>query len=205
MKRNIPFFSVLAEAQTYLNIVYIFFAFPLSILYFSLVIAGISLSIGLVFIVIGFFVFLAVLMMLRGFRWLDVELTRVFLGKTIHAGIMQEKHQGFTPFLKRYFGSSLSWKLLVYYLFVKFPLDTVIWSFTITFIAITFNLLLSPVLQQYIWYDDEITHWLIDFFGDVYVLPFMGIIWGMISLHVIRGLAWVSGELNVIFLQDSKK
>ncbi len=30
----------------------------------------------------------------------------------------------------------------------------------------------------------------------------MGIICGMISLHVIRGLAWVSREVNAVFLQE---
>jgi len=186
MKRKIPFFSALAEARTYLSIVYILFAFPLGVIYFSLVVTGICLSVGLIFIVVGFFVFLAMMMMLRGFRWLDVELTRVFLGKTIPALKKPEDTTGFKSLVRRTLGSSLNWKLFVYYLFVKFPMDMVIWTVTISFIAITFNLLLAPVLDPYWWYDDELTRWLIDFFDEVYVLPFMGIIWGMISLHVIR-------------------
>ena len=202
MKRKIPFFSALVEARTYLSIVYILFAFPLAVIYFSLVVTGISLSVGLIFIVVGFFVFLATMMMLRGFRWLDAEMTRVFLGKTIPPLKTPEDQTGFKSLVRRNLGSSLNWKLLVYYLFIKFPLDTVIWVVSISFIAITFNLLLAPVLDPYWWYDDEITQWLIDFFDEVYVLPFMGIIWGMISLHVIRGLALVSREVNLVFLQD---
>ena len=201
-KKKIPFFSALVEARTYLSMVYILFAFPLSVIYFSILISGISLSVGLIFIFVGIFVFIAMMMMLRGFRWLDAELTRVFLGKTIPPPEKPDKQPGFSGMLKQYFGSTLNWKLLVYYLFIKFPLDTVIWVFTISFIAMTFNLLLAPVLDIYWWYDDEITRWLIDFFDEVYVLPFMGIIWGMISIHVIRGLAWVSREVNLVFLQD---
>jgi hypothetical protein len=203
MKGKIPFFSVLGESQTYLNIVYILLAFPLSVVYFSLVITGVSLSAGLLVIVIGFFVFMATLMMLKAFRWLDAELTRVFLGRAIPMEKTHEKQAGLSALIKRVFGSTLTWKLFIYYLLIKFPLDTVIWSVSVAFIAITFDLLVvAPLLADYWWYNDELTRWLVDFFGDVYVLPFLGVIWGMISLHVIRGLAWVSREVNVVFLQD---
>ena len=202
MKKRIPFFTALVEARTYLSMAYILFAFPLSVVYFSLVVTGISLSLGLIFIVVGFFIFLATMMMLRGFRWLDVEMTRVFLGKTIPPLQSAAQEPGFRSLVNKYLGRPLNWKLLVYYLFIKFPLDTAIWSVSITFIAVTLNLLLAPALNEVFWFDSDLNQWLIDFFDEVYVLSFMGIIWGMISLHVVRGLAWVSREVNIAFLQD---
>ncbi len=203
MKKPIPFFRVLGEAQTYLNIVYILVAFPLSIVFFSLAITGISLSLGLLVIVAGFFIFIGTLLMMQGFRWLDIQLTRVFLGLDIPCQKEERENGGFSVFMKQLFRSPATWKSFVHYLVVKFPLDTVIWCITISFLAITFDLLLAPVMNQYWWFeDDNVTSWLIDFFGDVYVLPFLGIIWGMISLHVIRGLAWVSREVNQALLSD---
>ncbi|MCK4746100.1 MAG: sensor domain-containing protein, partial [Bacteroidales bacterium] len=130
-------------------------------------------------------------------------LTRVFLGRTIPMKKEESSEPDFSAFIKRLFGSGSTWKGFVYYLLVKFPLDTIIWSISITFLAATLELLLAPVLHQFwLFSDEEFTGWLIDFFGDVYVLPFLGIIWGMISLHVIRGLAWVSREVNEVFLGD---
>ena len=205
MKRKIPFFSVLGEARTYLNIVYILIAFPLSVVFFSLTIIGVSLSAGLLVIVAGFFIFLGTLMMVRGFRWLDVQLTRVFLGATIPLGEKEVATSGVSDFVKKIFGSSLTWKCFVYYLFIKFPLDLIIWTVSISFLALTFDLLLAPVFDQFWWYDDDLTRYLIDFFDEVYVLPFLGLVWGMISLHVVRGLAWVSREVNFAFLQDQNK
>ncbi len=203
MKKQIPFFSVLGEAQTYLNIIYIFVAFPLSVLYFSLVITGLSLSLGLLVIVAGFFIFIGTLLMIRGFRWLDIQLTRVFLGRSIPVKKETQESGKFSAFMQQLFGSPATWKGLVHYLFIKFPLDTIIWSISISFLAITLELLLAPVLDQFWWFDDEgLNRWLISFFGDVYVLPFLGIIWGMISLHVVRGLAWVSREVNQVLLGD---
>ena len=200
--KKIPFFSVLGEQRTYLGLLYILFAFPLSVAYFSLAVTGVSLSLGLLIIVAGFFIFIGTLIMLQGFRWLDIQLTRVFLGTIIRVSGKEKPQPGFTNFLNSLFGDSANWKRFVYYLLIKFPLDTIIWSVTISFLAITIDLLMAPVLSDLKYYNDEFSEFLVRFFGDVYVLPFLGIIWGMISLHVIRGLAWVCREVNLVFLSE---
>jgi hypothetical protein len=201
-QRKIPFFSVLGEQQTYLNLIYILFAFPLGTLYFSLTVTGVCLSLGLLIIVAGFFVFIGTLIMLQGFRWLDIQLTRVFLGTAIPVSKEEKPQPGFTNFLNQLLGMGITWKILIFYLLIKFPMDTIIWSITIAFVAVTFDLLLAPVFYDTIFYNDEFSDFLVRFFGDVYVLPVLGIIWGMISLHVIRGLAWVCREVNLAFLSD---
>jgi hypothetical protein len=201
-KNKIPFFSILGEKQTYLNLVYILFAFPLSVLFFSLSITGLSLSLGLLILVAGFFIFIGTLIMQQGFRWLDIQLTRVFLGKTIAMAKVKNQESGFSNYLKQLFGAATTWKSFVHYLFIKFPMDTIIWSVTIAFVAVTLELLLAPVIFHEFLYNDDFANFLIRIFGDVYVLPFLGIIWAMISLHVIRGLAWVSGEINQVFLSE---
>lgn len=201
-KKGIPFFSVLGEKQTYLNLVYILFAFPLSIFYFSLTITGLSLSLGLLILVAGFFIFVGTLLLIQDFRWLDVQLTRVFLGMTITIEKDKPKEPGFSNFIKHLFAARTTWKSFIFYLFIKFPIDTIVWSVAISFIAVTLDLLLAPLLYDKFWYNDDFANYLVRFFGDVYVLPFLGIIWGMISLHVIRGLAWVSREINQVFLSE---
>jgi uncharacterized membrane protein len=200
--KKIPFFSVLGEKQTYLNLIYILFAFPLSVFYFTLTITGLTLSLGLLIIVAGFFIFIGTLIMVQGFRWLDVQQTRVFLGKTIAIEKEESQEPGFSNFIKRLFGAGSTWKSFIYYLLIKFPLDTIIWSVTIAFIAVTLDLLLAPIFYNEFWYNDDFVNFLVRFFGDVYVLPFLGIIWGMISLHVIRGLALVCREINQVFLSE---
>jgi len=201
-KTRIPFFSVLGEKQTYLSLVYILFAFPLSIFYFALTITGISLSLGLFILVAGFFIFIGTLLMIQGFRWLDVQLSRTFLGLTINIDKDKPKQAGFSNFIKHLFSKRSTWKSFILYLLVKFPMDAIIWSVALSFIAITLDLLLVPLFYDNTWYNDDFSNYLVRFFGDVYVLPFLGIIWGMISLHVIRGLAWVSREVNQVFLSE---
>jgi hypothetical protein len=201
-RKRIPFFSVLNDKQTYLDLVYILFAFPLSIVYFSLTITGLSLSLGLLILVAGFFIFLGTLIMIQGFRWLDIQLTRVFLGATIAMKKEKPKEPGLSNFIKHLFGAGTTWKSLIFYIFIKFPIDTIIWSVTIAFIAVTLELLLAPLLYDELLYNDDFANFLLRIFGDIYVLPFLGVIWGMISLHVIRGLAWVCREINQVFLSE---
>jgi hypothetical protein len=201
-KKKIPFFSVLGEKETYLNLVYILFAFPLSVIYLTLTITGLSLSIGLLILIAGLFVFIGTLIMTQGFRWLDIQLTRIFLGMIIPIEKKAPPAPGFPNFLKHHLGAGSNWKRFIYYLFIKFPMDAIIWTVAIAFIAVTLHLLMAPVFyNEYIFHDD-FTDYLVRFFGDVYVLPFLGIPWGMISLHVIRGLAWVSREINQVFLAE---
>jgi len=167
-----------------------------------LTITGLSLSLGLLILVAGFFIFMGTLIMLQGFRWLDVQLTRVFLGKTINIIKQEPKEPGLSNFIKHLFGDGSTWKRLIFYFFIKFPLDTIICSVTITFLAVTIELLLAPLAYDEFLYKDDFTNFMVRILDDVYVLPFLGIIWGMISLHVIRGLAWVCREINEAFLSD---
>ena len=200
--KRIPFFSVLNEKQTYLNLVYLLFAFPLSIVYITLTITGLSLSLGLLILVAGFFIFIGTLMMIQGFRWLDIQLSRVFLETTIAMNMEKPKEPGFSNFMRHLFGAGTTWKSLIFYVFIKFPMDAIIWSVTIAFIAVTLELLLAPLLYDEFLYNDDFANFLLRFFGDIYVLPFLGVIWGLISLHVIRGLAWVCREINLVFLSE---
>ena len=202
--KKIPFFSVVAEKQTYLNLVYILFAFPLSTIYFSLIITGVSLSIGLLIIIVGIFIFAATLLMVRGFRYLEIQMTEVFLDTRIidpdKAVSWMDGRSG--SFFNRTFGSGVTWKAFVYFLFIKFPLDIVIFSISISFIGICLHLLLAPIIIYYDWFESDFLEVLLDFLEDPYVLPFMGVIWIFITFHVINGLSWIYRLANPVFLKD---
>ncbi len=199
---NIPFFGIAARKQTYLNIVYILFALPLSTIYFSLLVAGISLSFGLLIILIGILIFIGILALARVFRFIEIQMTDVFLGLKIPVLEKQPKPKGFGESINKLFSSGVTWKSFIFYLFIKFPLDVILFSISMAFIAVTFDLLLAPALVDYGWFDDELIEWLLEELKDPYVLPFLGIIWGFISLHVLNGIAWIYKSVNLVFLKD---
>lgn len=200
--KKIPFFNVVAEKQTYMNLLYILFAFPLSTIYFSLILTGLSLSLGLLIILVGVLIFAATLLMVRVFRLLEIQMTEVFLNTRINISAVPETAGKSGNFFKRTFGSGATWKSFVYFLFIKFPLDIVIFSISISFIGITLHLLLAPIIIYYDWFDSEILEILLDFLEDPYVLPFLGLIWIFLSFHVINGLSWIYRLANPVFLKD---
>jgi len=200
--KKIPFFNVVAEKQTYLNLVYILFAFPLSTIYFSLILTGLSLSLGLLIILIGVFLFAATLLMVRGFRYLEIQMTEAFLNTRIHVTTASNTNEKSGSFFNRTFGSGATWKSFVYFLFIKFPLDMVVFTISISFLGITLHLLLAPIIIYYDWFESDILDILLDFLEDPYVLPFLGIIWIFLSFHVINGLSWIYRLANPVFLND---
>ena len=59
--RQIPFFGVVADPQSYLNVLYLLLAFPLGIGYFVFLVTGTSLGVGLAIIWVGIPILLIVL------------------------------------------------------------------------------------------------------------------------------------------------
>ena len=200
--KKIPFFNVVAEKQTYLNLVYILFAFPLSTIYFSLIVTGVSLSLGLLIIIVGIFIFAATLLMVRGFRFIEIAMTEAFLSVRIEDRQAKGTTGKSGSFFNRVFGSGATWKSFIYFLFIKFSLDIVVFSISMTFIGITLHLLLAPIIVYYEWFESEPMEILLDFLEDPYVLPFLGIIWVFLTLHVTNGLSWIYRLANPVFLKE---
>jgi hypothetical protein len=105
-------------------------------------------------------------------------------------------------FFNRTFGSGATWKAFLYFLFIKFPLDIVVFSISLCFIGICLHLLLAPIIIYYDWFHSDLLEVLLDFLEDPYVLPFMGVIWIFITFHVINGLSWIYRLANPVFLKD---
>jgi hypothetical protein len=60
------FFGVLADPQSYLNIVYLFFSFPLGVFYFVFLITGFAVGLSLAILIIGLVILFLVLWASRG-------------------------------------------------------------------------------------------------------------------------------------------
>jgi len=203
MRKKIPFLSLAGEKQAYLNIVYILFSFPLSILFFCLLVTGLGLSLGFLFLFVGFIIFVGSLIMVRGFRQIEILTTRVFLNHNIPSSPDLKPAKGFWNRVNVLFTSLVTWKAFVFYLFIKLPLDIIIFSVAIGFLSVTLELLLAPILIETYWFHNEIIiDFLIDLVEDPYVLPFLGIIWMFVSLHVINGLSWIYRWVNTGFLRS---
>lgn len=198
-------FGVIARGQTYLNLIYVLLAFPLGLFYFVFLVTGLSVGIGLVIVWVG----LLILALMMGAWWLFILFER-----QLASGLLQVKMDPIdTPKTKdaqttwkkigAYLSNPVTWKGLLY-LFLKFPVGIVIFVLLVTFVSITLSFLAAPLLYSFSYYPEiwfsVSTYWQIDTLGEAMILFVAGIPMLFITLHLVNGLAWISGWLSKVLL-----
>ena len=189
------------RAQTYRNILYLFASFPLGTFYFITLIAGLSAGLGSVIAGVGIpilgFSVLAWWAMAAFERQLAIWWLRIDIGP-----MYRPRPQGlsFWAWIRHHFGSSVTWTSLLY-LLAKFPLSAVSFMLGLALTALSTYLIFAPVPV------------LIDAsFGYAYgadslivacILSAIGFGVGLVSLHLLNGLAVVSGRFARLMLGQS--
>ncbi len=190
-------FTSIWKTQTWLNVAYLLISFPLGLIYFVLLITGISLGFGLLITVFGLFILMGVLMMVHGFAIFEAKFTSAMLGFHISPEPRNREAKGFWKRFREILRSSLTWKGLVF-LFLRFPLGIFSFSLTISLLATSLGLIAFPILFQYPWFEmDWPNHffWVIDTVPETLVVALIGIILLYISLYILNLLAWIYGKM----------
>ena len=81
--KTIPFFGVIADPQSYLNIVYLLLGLPLGVAYFVFLVSGISVGFGLLVIWIGVPILVIVLLGAWAICQFELLLTNYLLKENI--------------------------------------------------------------------------------------------------------------------------
>jgi signal transduction histidine kinase len=136
---------VALRGQTYRNILYLLAAFPLGLLYFLVLVVGLSVGLGTAVIGIG----VLLLILVIGFTWAmaaaERQLVHYLLAVEITAPAGPDL-QGLSPwkaFVARLRHSS-TWKSMAY-LLVEFPFGVVSFSLVVALLPAAIGLLLAPV------------------------------------------------------------
>jgi len=199
------FFNSLWKTQTWLNVAYLFLSFPLGLLYFVLLITGISLGFGLLITVFGIFILMAVLVMVHRLARFEAKFTTAMLGFHIFLKPRERNTRGFWKRFREILRSSLTWKGLVF-LFLRFPLGIFSFSLTIGLLSASLGLIAVPFLYRYPWFEIDwpSNHfWVIDTVPETLVVALIGVILLFTSLYILNLLAWVYGKIAQAFLSDT--
>ncbi len=212
--------SVVIEPQSYLNVVYVLLAFPLSIAYFVILTTGLSAGLSLVIVWIGVPILFLTFAISAAFGWLERFLAQYLLRVEISPRPSEAKSAGEIPAESglgdserlliralRGFKARVSdrtvWTGLLY-LFLKFPIGIVSFVVAIFLLSITLACLAAPFLYQL---DGGLSIgigmgeiWEIDTLGEALLLSAAGIPLLIISLHILNGLAFVSGRIAKVML-----
>lgn len=195
------YIGVVAHEKTYLNLIYLLLAFPLSVVYFVFLVTGLSVGIGTLIIWIGIPVLLAVLAASWGLAFIERMLAEVLLREDLPPRSREEDaDQSAWERLKTHLGYSVTWTSLVY-LFLKFPLATIFFVITVTLVATSVAMLVMPFTYKLMNYPDWWGIWQIDSLGEALIATVLAlVVVGPISLHITNFLARVSGAFARVML-----
>jgi len=196
-------FGVVIRGQTYLNILYLLLAFPLGILYFVFLLTGLSLGIGLIITWVGFLVLLLAMIVWWGFAvfehrmasWmLHVDMNPMSKGNATEKNLWKK--------FKAHVSNPVTWKSLAY-LFIKFPLGIFSFVVTVTLISLSAGLLSAPFIYK--WADMDFYYFTIDTLWQALLVFVVGLIFALISMHLMNGLAYLYGQFAKVMLGGSRE
>ena len=183
------------QRQSYLNILYALLAYPLGTIYFTFLVVGLTLTVGLL-ISVG--VLLATLGMIWVFSTLERNLTIWLLNVDIPRGQSPTvTNQNVGARVGGHLRDINTWKRLVY-LLAKFPIGILSFTVALFFITLTVSLLIAPLT-----YTGQVIHyfgWKIDTLNEALLASLLGLGIGVISIHVINGLAFMQGQFARLML-----
>jgi hypothetical protein len=193
------FFGVAAREGTYLNIIYLLLAFPLGTAYFIFLVTGLLLGLSL-----PFWVGIPILLLMLAAWWGLVLFERqlaIWLLQIDIPPISRETTSGQSVWiqLKAHLSNPLTWKGLVY-LFARFPLGILSLVVAIPLIALTVGLVFAPLTYTNPESQMYIFSWQIDTLNEAVICSIVGFGVGLISMHVMNGLAFVSGRFTSLML-----
>jgi len=189
------FFSNIAKKDTYKSIAYILLSVPLSIIYFTLIITGIALGVGLFIVWIG----IPLLILTLGLSWwfgvFEVKLAKTLLNAKIERnGINVAKEITIWQRLKTHLKNALTWKILAYEI-LKLPIAIVSFTIFIIFLSVTIGLISVPFIYTAITINWGF--WTITTSWDALILLAIGLIMLFVTLDITLFL----GKLNRLFAE----
>ncbi len=194
-------FQPLVQRQSYLNILYTLLAYPLGIVYFTALVVGLTLTVGFLISVLALLATVVMVWVFSTFeRHLALWLLNVDIPKA-QAPIVTNQNVGAQ--IGAYLLNVSTWKSVVY-LLVKLPIGVLSFSVVVFLIALTVSLLIAPLTLIY---PEQVIHyfgWKIDTLNKALIASLLGLGIGVISIHVLNGLAFLQGQFARLMLGSSK-
>lgn len=200
------YFAVVAKEETYLNLIYLLLAFPLSVVYFTFLVTGLSLGLGTLIIWIGIPILLAVFAASWGLATFERMLAMLLLREDIPPmSQIENTSESAWERVKAHLGNRVTWTGLLY-LVLKFPVATFFFVVAVTLIATTIGMLITPFLYQVWNYPSGWDFWRVDTLGESLLVAGLGLVLvGPISLHIVNFMAYLSGAFARVMLGKAQE
>ena len=199
------YFGVVAQEETYLNLVYLLLAFPLATVYFAFVVTGLSVGFGTLIVGIGIPILLAVFAACWRLAIFERMLATVLLREDIPPMAREEvAERSAWQRLKAHLANRVTWTSLLY-LVLKFLVATIFFTIAVAVVATAVGMLIMPFTYKVMDYPSWWGAWQIDTLGKALILTALAlVVVGPISLHITNFLARVSGAMARAMLGRSQ-
>jgi hypothetical protein len=174
------FFAVVASPRSYLNIAYLWLAFPLGLFYFIALTLGFSLGVGLLIVWVGILFGLATLLLAWAAVLIERRQIEVVLGEPLGPARLPRAADGretIGAWARSVLGSATLWKGMLF-LLLKFPLGLAGWICSLVLLTTSIALALAPIAV---------------FFGGVVSLD--GVVWDGVTSPLELAIACVVGAI----------
>ncbi|MBN8224243.1 MAG: sensor domain-containing protein [Xanthomonadales bacterium] len=140
------FFGVVADPYTYGSLFYMLLAMATGIFYFTWVVTGASLSLGLLVLIVGIPLLLLFLMSVRLLSLVEGRIVETLLGVRMpRRPLYTQRDKPWMTRIKELFTDPRTWTAMAY-LLLMLPLGTAYFSAVVTLLALSISLAVTPVL-----------------------------------------------------------
>jgi hypothetical protein len=202
--RNIfaKFFGVFAEARTWGAFFYLMLAMFIGIAYFTWAVTGISVSAGLIVLIVGLPILFLFLLSVRGIALLEGRLVEALLGVRMpRRPLFTRRDISWWQKMKKLFTEPHTWTAFVYML-LQMPLGIIYFSVFISLIATSLWLVLQPIFGLAL----DVPAFTVGdygYFTPAWLLPFSiigGILLLTATMHLIKLIGKVHGAWAKVML-----
>ena len=196
------FFGVFADPRAYGAILYMIFALVTGIFYFTWVTTGLSLSLGLIVLIIGLPFFALFLLSVRGIALVEGRIVEALLGVRMpRRPMFTKKHPRLWEGFKAIFLDSRSWFAMIYML-LQLPLGIFYFTIVITMISLGLAGIALPVLQYGfglppVQFDGT------EYFAPGWLMPLLvivGVLWLIATMHLAKFIGGLHGRFAKVML-----
>jgi len=189
---GVTFLNTPFRGLTWKTVMFHLVTFPIAIFYFVLTVTGISLSIGLLIVVVGFFLGYGVLWLVHGMAPVEGWLVSKLLETPIRASL-PEPTGSFIERYKKMFTSPSTWSRVAY---VPLKLLTAVVGFGIAVAAVSsLATLATPFFYSQDWFEVGFSNsWRVDTLGEAILFALAGLVLSWVFLY----LSYLIGRLTAV-------
>jgi hypothetical protein len=190
----VKFFGIFADVRSWSSLLYLILAFVTGIIYFTWVVTGLSLSVGLLVLIIGIPIAGFFLLSVRGVALVEGRIVEALLGfRMPRRPLFSRKDIGWWQKIKSMITSRHTWTAIVY-MILQMPLGVIYFTVIVALVALVVWMIGRPIWELTFGIPAFITP-SYEYFSHIWAMPFY-IIGGALLLFLIMHLVKIIGNLH---------